>query len=102
MKILVSLLKKMLRWDLRNHDTPRIAGKIKDELSMVKQSLSETFDMKKLGDANHIIGMCISHDRSKCCIYLYQSEYIYPNYLRRLFLKKVLSLFSVESEEHYV
>ena len=53
-----------------------IAGKNKDELSKLKKNLSQTFDMKDLGNAKHILGMRITRDRSNGCIYLSQSEYV--------------------------
>ena len=46
-------------------DDMLIVGKNKDELSLLKKNLSQTFDMKDLGDAKYILGMCITHDRSK-------------------------------------
>ena len=57
-------------------DDMLIAGKNKDELSKLKKNLSQTFDMKDLGNAKHILGMRITRDRSNGCIYLSQSEYV--------------------------
>ena len=53
-----------------------IAGKNKDELSKLKKNLCQSFDMKDLGNAKHILGMRITRDRSNGCIYLSQSEYV--------------------------
>ena len=53
-----------------------IAGKNKDELSKLKKNLNQTFDMKDLGNAKHILGMRITRDRSNGCIYLSQSKYV--------------------------
>ena len=44
--------------------------KNKDELSKLKKNLSQTFDMKILGNAKHILGMHITQDRSNEFIYL--------------------------------
>ena len=41
-----------------------IVGKNK-ELFLLKKNLNQTFDMKDLGDAKHILGMSITRDRSK-------------------------------------
>ena len=57
-------------------DDMLIAGKNKDELSKLKKILNQTFDMKDLGNAKHILGMRITRDRSNGCIYLSQSEYV--------------------------
>jgi ATP-binding cassette subfamily B (MDR/TAP) protein 1 len=53
-----------------------IVGKNKDELSLLKKNLSQTFDVKDLGDARHIFRIRITRDRSKRCIYLSQVKYI--------------------------
>ena len=57
-------------------DDMLIANKNKDELSKLKTYLSQTFDMKNLGNAKHILNMCITHDRINGCIYLPQFEYV--------------------------
>ena len=57
-------------------DDMLIAGKNKDELSKLKENLSQTFDTKNLGNAKHILRMCITRDMSNGCIYLSQSEYV--------------------------
>ena len=58
-----------------------IVAKNKDELSKLKKNVSQTFDMKDLGNAKHILGMRITRDRSNGCIYLSQ---VYPKYSRGL------------------
>jgi hypothetical protein len=68
-------------------DDMLIVGKNKGELSSLKKNLGQNFDMKDLGDAKHILGMRITRDRSKRCIYLSQAEYI----------SKVLKRFNMES-----
>ena len=68
-------------------DDMLIVGKNKDELSSLKKNLGQNFDMKDLGDAKHILGMRITRDRSKRCIYLSQAEYI----------SKVLMRFNMEN-----
>ena len=57
-------------------DDMLIAGKNKDELSKLKKILSQTFDMKDLGNAKHFLGMHITWDRSNGYIYLSQYEYV--------------------------
>ena len=49
---------------------------VKTELSKLKESLSQTFDMKNLGNVKHILGMRITRDRGNGCIYLSQSGYV--------------------------
>ena len=56
--------------------------KNKDELSKVKRNLSQTFYMKILGNAKHILGMPITRDRSNRCFYLSQSECVYKILMR--------------------
>ena len=51
-------------------DDMLIVDKNKDELSKLKKNLSQTFDMKILGNAKHIFGMRITRDRSNGCTYL--------------------------------
>ena len=53
-----------------------IIRKNKDELSKLKKNLSQTFDMKDLGNARHILIMQFTRDRSSGCIYLSQSKYV--------------------------
>ena len=38
--------------------------------------MAKVFDMKDMGEASHILGMCIQQDRSKKMLYLSQEEYI--------------------------
>jgi hypothetical protein len=68
-------------------DDMLIVGKNKEELCLLKKNLSQTFDMKDLGDVQHILGIRITCDRSKQCIYLSQVEYI----------SKVLKRFNMEN-----
>jgi hypothetical protein len=46
-------------------DDMLIVGKNKEKLSLLKKNLSQTFDMKDLGDPGHILGIRITRDRSK-------------------------------------
>ena len=57
-------------------DDMLIAGKDIHALDSLKQSLHGSFDMKDLGDANHILGMRILRNRSKGVLFLSQEEYI--------------------------
>ena len=59
---------------------------IKNELAALKSKMNDTFDMKDLGDASHILGMRIVRDRDKKLLYLSQAEYI----------DKVLKRFNME------
>ena len=47
-----------------------LAGNDIDELATLKSNLNDSFDMKDLGDANHILGMCIVRGRTKRLLYL--------------------------------
>ena len=47
-----------------------------DELVALKSKLNDSFHMKDLGDASHILGMRIERDRDKKLLYLSQIEYI--------------------------
>ena len=47
-----------------------------DEMATLQSKLNGAFDMKVLGNANHILGMQIIRDREKRLLYLSQSEYI--------------------------
>ena len=67
-------------------DDMLIAGKDIHALDSLKQSLHGSFDMKDLGDANHILGMRILRNRSKGVLFLSQQEYI----------SKVLQRFNME------
>ena len=53
-----------------------IAGTNIDEIASLKSKLNANFDMKDLGNANHILGMRIVRDRDKKVLFLSQSEYI--------------------------
>ena len=53
-----------------------LAGTNIDELVALKEKLNDSFDMKDLGDASHILGMRIERDRDKKLLYLSQTEYI--------------------------
>ena len=41
-----------------------------DEIATLKSKLNENFDMKDLGDVDHILGMCIVQNRDKKVIFL--------------------------------
>ena len=53
-----------------------IADKSRYEIDALKMGLHKTFDMKDLGDANHILGMRIIRDRNQKSLYLSKKEYI--------------------------
>ena len=57
-------------------DDMLLAGNNIDEIAALKSKLNATFDMKNLGDANHILGMRIVRNRDKKVIFLSQGEYI--------------------------
>ena len=57
-------------------DDMLLAGTNINELAALKSKLNDTFDMKDLGDASHILGMRIVQDRDKKLLYLSQAEYI--------------------------
>ena len=46
------------------------------DIAGLESKLNDTFDMKDLGEANHILGMRIVRDREKKVLFLSQSEYI--------------------------
>ena len=56
------------------------------ELAALKSKLNDSIDMKDLGDASHILGMYIVHNKYKKLLYLSQIEYI----------EKVLKHFDME------
>ena len=68
-------------------DDMLLAGTNIDELAALKAKLNDSFDMKDLGDENHILGMHIVQDSYKKLLYLSQIEYIV----------KVLKHFNMES-----
>ena len=53
-----------------------LAGSNMDEMATLQSKLNDTFDMKDLGSANHILGMHIMRDRQKRLLYLSQTKYI--------------------------
>ncbi|MCO5592615.1 hypothetical protein L7F22_046618 [Adiantum nelumboides] len=57
-----------------------------DELAALQSKLNDNFDMKNLGDANHILDMQNVQDRDRWLLYLSQTEYI----------NKVLKHFNME------
>ena len=57
-------------------DDMLIAGTHIDEIANLKSKLNATFDMKDLGNANHILGMRIVQNKDKKVLFLSQSEYI--------------------------
>ncbi len=57
-------------------DDMLIAGRNVTELDALQQSLRTRFDMKDLGNANHILGMRISRDRPNRGLYLSQRDYL--------------------------
>ena len=63
-----------------------IAGKNIHEVDTLKSKFNATFDMKDLGEANHILGMRIVWNRDKKLLFLSQSGYI----------DKVLKRFNME------
>ncbi|MCO5605031.1 hypothetical protein L7F22_059208 [Adiantum nelumboides] len=54
-----------------------IAGHSKKDIVDLKTKLKSKFDMKDLGEANHILGMRIIRDRKKRLLYLSQKEYVH-------------------------
>ena len=57
-------------------DDMLLAGSSMDEMATLQSKLNDAFDMKDLGNANHILGMWIMRGREKWLLYLSQSEYI--------------------------
>ena len=53
-------------------DDMLIAGKNINEVDALKSKLNATFDMKDLGEANHILGMHIVRKRDKKLLFLSQ------------------------------
>ncbi|MCO5614827.1 hypothetical protein L7F22_069111 [Adiantum nelumboides] len=51
-------------------DDMLIAGHFKKDTADLKTKLESKFDMKDLGVANHILGMCNTRDRKKRLLYL--------------------------------
>ncbi|MCO5573975.1 hypothetical protein L7F22_027753 [Adiantum nelumboides] len=54
-----------------------IAGHSKKDIADLKIKLKSKFDMKDLGEANHILGMRITRDCKKRLLYLSQKEYVH-------------------------
>ena len=67
-------------------DDMLIAGRSGCEIDALKKRLMYAFEMKGLGDANHILGMQIIRDRPKRLLYLSQKDYV----------SKVLQRFNME------
>ena len=67
-------------------DDMLIAGRSGYEIDALKKRLMDAFEMKDLGDANHILGMRIIRDRTKRLLYLSQKDYV----------SKVLQRFNME------
>ena len=57
-------------------DDMLLAGSSMDEMATLQSKLNDTFDMKDLGNANHILGMRIMRDKQKLLLYLSQTKYI--------------------------
>ena len=57
-------------------DDMLLAGSSMDEMATLQSKLNDAFDMKDLGNANHILDMRIMRDRQKRLLYLSQTEYI--------------------------
>ncbi|MCO5599533.1 hypothetical protein L7F22_053639 [Adiantum nelumboides] len=70
-------------------DDMLIAEKDKHNVDALKSKLSETFAMKDLGNASHILGMQINRNRSRQLLYLSQ----------QLYVEKVLKRFNMEREK---
>ena len=58
-------------------DDMLIAGKSKDEITLLKDALSKKFDMKDLVDAHHFLGMHIKRYCKHGILKLCQEEYIH-------------------------
>ncbi|MCO5593324.1 hypothetical protein L7F22_047334 [Adiantum nelumboides] len=54
-------------------DDMLLAKKSTDKLVALLSKLNDNFDMKDLGDANHILGMRIVQDKDKRLLYLSQT-----------------------------
>ncbi|MCO5609401.1 hypothetical protein L7F22_063627 [Adiantum nelumboides] len=67
-------------------DDMLITGKDKHNVDALKSKLSENFSMKDFGNASHILGMRINHNRSRRLLYLSQ----------QLYVEKVLKHFNME------
>ncbi|MCO5576620.1 hypothetical protein L7F22_030435 [Adiantum nelumboides] len=58
-------------------DDMLIASHSKKDIADLKTKLKSKFDMKDLGEANHILGMRITRDRKKRFLYLPQKEHVH-------------------------
>ena len=67
-----------------------LAGTNINDIAALKAKLNNSFDMKDLGDASHILGMRIERDRDEKLLYLSQTEYI----------DKILKRFNMEGGRH--
>ncbi|MCO5567092.1 hypothetical protein L7F22_020777 [Adiantum nelumboides] len=70
-------------------DDMLIAGKSKDEIALLKDALSKHFATKDLGNALHVLGMCIKRDRKRGILELSHEVYI----------NKVLQRFNMQREK---
>ena len=57
-------------------DDMLLAGSSMDEMATLQSKLNDTFDMKDLGNANHILGVLCVIDESGCYTCLRQSTLI--------------------------
>ena len=51
-------------------DDMLLVGTNIDEIDTLRSNLNENFDMKDLGDASHILGMCIVQNKDKKVLFL--------------------------------
>lgn len=58
-------------------DDMLLIGPSMSEISIVKQNLSKSFEMKDLGNAKHILGMDIVRDRTANKLVLKQTDYVF-------------------------
>ncbi|MCO5598957.1 hypothetical protein L7F22_053056 [Adiantum nelumboides] len=58
-------------------DDMLIAGHSKKDIANLKTKLKSKYEMKDLGEANHILGMHITRDRKKRFLYLSQKDYVH-------------------------
>ena len=59
-----------------NVDDMLVVGTKIEEIASLKPKLNASFDMKDLGNANHILGMRIVQNREKNALFLSHSKYI--------------------------
>uniref|UniRef100_A0A2N9IG39 Integrase catalytic domain-containing protein n=1 Tax=Fagus sylvatica TaxID=28930 RepID=A0A2N9IG39_FAGSY len=78
------------QWYLRFHDSiTSFAGNDMDSIVTTKKWLSSTFEMKDMGEANFVLGVKITRDRSKKLLSLSQGTYI----------KKILERFHMHNSK---